>query len=303
MNVLYTFDTKFWRMAAVSIDSLMRNHSHPNSVTIYCMVAPHTRGRAKISQIVQSYGGELVWRPIRNFKNPFRRHTFRRWSPVIYYRLFAHRIFPDLDRILYLDSDTLVLGDLTELYQTDISKHTMAAVCDMAPINITPIASGRYVQNFIKTYLKHNLYVNSGVLLINLKQMSRYDDSFQNADIPLQYPDQDLINYCLDGDILRLPLRYNFTTSIDGASPYITHAEYADAQSNTMIYHFYAIKPYIYHLTPRNIYQMFTSAAQQIGFYPPDFYSSKKRHHNRRTGIFGLRLHRGKTLRFFGIKM
>ena len=303
MNILYTFDTKFWRMAAVSIGSLMRHCSKANQITVYCMVAPHTRGRAQISKIVKQSGGRLVWRTVRNYENPFHKRAHHRWSPVIYYRLFAHRIFPDLDRILYLDSDTLVLGDLTEMYQTDISKHTMAGVCDMAPINIKNISCAQYVQNFIDTHLKHKLYINSGVLLINLKHMSQYDAAFQNANIPLQYPDQDLINYCLDGDILRLPLRYNFTTSIAGASPYITRTEYNDAERNTMIYHFYAIKPYIYNLTPRDVYQMFASAAQQVNMYPPDFYKPAKRRPNTHTGIFGLRLHKNKTLRFFGIKI
>ncbi len=37
-----------------------------------------------------------------------------------YYRLSAQNVFPDLDKMLYLDGDTLVYGDLTPLYTLEM---------------------------------------------------------------------------------------------------------------------------------------------------------------------------------------
>ena len=45
---------------------------------------------------------------------------FNYTSPETYYRLFIPNLFPDYDKVLYLDSDIIVCEDLTELYNTDI---------------------------------------------------------------------------------------------------------------------------------------------------------------------------------------
>lgn len=174
INVLYAFDTRYWKMAAVSIYSLLKNCRSDTICNIHCMVAPYTHGRRNILKIVNNFkNARLVWRPIHKHDNPFIRYDFSRWSPVIFYRLFAHRIFPHLDKILYLDSDTLIFNDLTELYNTDISGFTMGAVRDMAPTEDLNNKNGKYVHDFANKYLKNGPYFNSGVLLINLKNMAK----------------------------------------------------------------------------------------------------------------------------------
>ena len=54
VNVLYCFDSKFWRMAAVSIESLLNAARDTTQITIYCMVAPRTQGRRKIEKIIKN---------------------------------------------------------------------------------------------------------------------------------------------------------------------------------------------------------------------------------------------------------
>ena len=49
-------------------------------------------------------------------------------SDVDYFKFFFSEIFQNFDKILYLDSDILVLGDLSSLYNTDIQDKYVAAV-------------------------------------------------------------------------------------------------------------------------------------------------------------------------------
>ncbi|MBQ3039435.1 MAG: glycosyltransferase family 8 protein [Alphaproteobacteria bacterium] len=270
INVLYTFDSKFWRLAAVAINSLMAHRDTNTEITVYCMVAPFTRGKKKIKQIVTSQGGNLVWRKIRKRENPYRKYDYSRWSPVIFYRLFAHRIFQDIDKILYMDSDTLVQTDMRELFDIDISQYALGAVRDMAPTEDPDSYAGKYVRKFKEQYLKNDLYVNSGVLLINLKKMLEFEQDLTNVKIALRYPDQDIINVALDGKILELPLRYNFIPDRLCSAKFSKDA-YIDAVKRPAIYHFYAIKPYIYHLNSRETYAMFANAARAVGMYPDQF--------------------------------
>lgn len=306
INILYCFDEKFWRLAAVSIRSLMLSQRHPENLVVHCMVAPRTHGRRKIQRIITNAGGKLVWRVIRPRENPYGEYDFSRWSPVIFFRLFAHRVFPQLDKILYLDSDTLVRGDITQLYNTNISKYAMGAIRDMAPTEIADNPNGKYVREFIEQHLKHNLYINSGVLLLNLNKMRECEPDLLNVRVPLKYPDQDILNVGLDGKIRELPLKYNFIPEMQISSKFSDTAKKA-AIKGAVIHHFYAIKPYMYHPMFPQTYSDFYKMASPLGLYPEDFVKadmkriSKKYRHDSKTHIPHLRLDKRGRLKLFGI--
>lgn len=309
INILYCFDNNFWKMAAVSINSLIETKSPNTTVNIYCMVAPHTHGRRKIKKII-GQNGNLIWKTISKKQNPYINHDYSRWSPVIFYRLFAHNVFPKLNKLLYIDSDTLIQSDLTELYNTDISKHALAAVRDMAPINIPNDKNGQYVREFKEKYLKHDLYINSGVLLLNLQHLRTIPTPWE-TNCKLTYPDQDILNTVFDGKILELPLRYNCIPyySVDKK---FKLSERNFVKEHIHIAHFYAVKPYYYDFVSRETYSMFASAANKIGLYPEDFIKqdakkqrkkAKKQKTDNSTGIPFLRIDKKGYLRLFGIRI
>ncbi len=312
INVLYTFDTNFWQMALVSMHSLMCNKAADTDVTVYCMVAPHTRGYRRIKRIVTSRGGKLVWRVIRDKENPFQNHDYLRWSPVIFYRLFAHNIFPHLDKFLYLDSDTIVRSDLTELFNTDISKYAIGAIRDMSPVSVKGDPFGEYIINFNKKYKPRQpkLYVNSGVLLINTEKMRECDSDLRISPVGLKYPDQDILNIALDGKMRELPLKYNCVPvkTIDASFPKrFVHK----SDDDIVIAHFYAVKPYIYAIVPREVYSLFFQYADEIGVSPEklerEAFKRSAKHSSKnmgnRTYIPFLRTDRRGYLRLFGIRV
>ncbi len=57
-------------------------------------------------------------------------------------------------KILYLDSDTLICDDLSELFYTDISKYTLGAIQDMAPRDDINNPNGKYVNEFERNIIK-----------------------------------------------------------------------------------------------------------------------------------------------------
>lgn len=307
INVLYAFDTGFWRLAAVSIYSLMKNKKPDTIYNIYCMVPPHTRGRRKIEKILSRFPGRgaLIWRTIKKSENPFRTYDFSRWSPVIFYRLFAHKIFPNAQKMLYLDSDTLVQGDLSNLYNTDISQYAAGAVIDMAPVKDKKNPNGQYVRNFSEKYLKNGPYFNSGVLLLNIKNMTKNEMLLKNIKVKLKYPDQDIMNVALVGKIRPLELKYNLAPGVKIPKTFpLTQAQ--DAKSGPAILHFYSGKPYYYDAVPREIYSIFYKTATEIGMHPDDFIrqeqkrQNKRERHNNKTNIPFLHIRHNK-LTLFGL--
>ena len=107
-----------------------------------------------------------------------------------YYRAFIPRLFPQYDKILYLDSDIVLNGDVSELFNTDIKDNYLIAVLD-GIVAATPIFL-EYVHNFLNQYK----YFNAGVLVMNSKALRAMDFETKFFDLLSKFkfeiaPDQD----------------------------------------------------------------------------------------------------------------
>lgn len=133
------------------------------------------------------------------------------FSVVTYYRLFIASLFPEYDKIVYLDCDLVVLGDVSELYNTDLGESIIGA------------APEQFVQNTdeFRAYAEKALgvdpdgYVNAGVLVISLDKFrehrieERFIDLISSYDFDLLDPDQAYINFLCSGKIHMLPNGWN----------------------------------------------------------------------------------------------
>ena len=242
------------------------------------MVAPHTRGRFKISRIIKKHksGNRLIWHVVKD--NPFQSYEYSRWSPVIWYRLFAHRVFKDIDKMIYLDSDTLVQKDLSELFDTDLTGYCIGAIRDIAPTEDKYHSVGLYVKDFSDKYLNKGVYYISGVLLLNLKEIEKNEHLFFETKIPLVYPDQDLLNVAMLGKIKTLPLKYNLAPGL--LIPKTFSKKEADDifHNGASISHCYSVKPYRKIGADKETVDIFEKHAAAIGMKPLDFIKLDKKY-------------------------
>lgn len=270
------------------------------------MVAPHTNGKRQIQKMISGFSrAGLVWRVIKKSENPFQSYDYSRWSPVIFYRLIACSIFPNIDKLLYLDSDTLVCGDLSELFNTNISNYALGAVRDMAPTEDANNPNGKYVREFAENHLQNDVYFNSGILLMNLKNMAKNQQLLLDVKVPLKYPDQDILNVGLHKQIKPLALKYNFAPGVKISKNFTGHDRNAD--QDYKILHFYTAKPYYYQYVPHDMYTMFYKHCTALNFYPDEFVADEQKHFRKqkqstRTNIPFLRI-QNNTIRLFGIKI
>lgn len=263
VNILYTFDSKFSKLTAVSVYSLLK-HKNKNSVyKIHFMTPPFTHGKKRIKKIAKKFNTQIVWHTV--FKSPYKKHDYSRWSPVIFYRLFAYKKIHNIEKILYLDSDTLIFKDLTSLYDTDMSSYVMGGIEDFGQTKVAKQELQQYIKDFIQKYMDNKPYINSGVLLINLTALSKFEQKLLGADIKLKYPDQDLINYVLNNHIKYLPQEYNLI--YDG--PFLLPDK--PNPEDYAIIHCYSVKPYFYEYTPKKLFSTFCELAAEIKLYQDDF--------------------------------
>lgn len=125
-----------------------------------------------------------------------------------YYRLFLAELLPNnIDKVIYLDGDIIVRHSLLEIYNTNLENKAVAVVTDMDEGSIKKYNYLRYKQSLG--------YFNAGVLLINLKYWREYNLLNEFIDFATKYPecikfhDQDVLNFVLKENKIKLPLKYN----------------------------------------------------------------------------------------------
>lgn len=150
-----------------------------------------------------------ISKQIENIKSYFK--NVYHFSIVTYYRLFIASLFPQYDKIVYLDCDLIVLGNISKLYNTPIGENILGAVPDQYVCNTEEFRT--YAEKAIG--VDPNTYFNAGVLIISLEQFRKNDieNKFINLiseyDFDLLDPDQAYLNYLCFGKTHHLPNGWN----------------------------------------------------------------------------------------------
>lgn len=129
-------------------------------------------------------------------------------SSAVLYRLKIAELLPDLDRVIYLDADTLVLSPLRPLWEEDLEGRPIAAVLDIGFPSFAGIIAWRDLG------LEPDArYFNSGVLAIDLDRWRELDVGAQALELGARHyfrlRDQCALNVACVDDWHRVPARWN----------------------------------------------------------------------------------------------
>lgn len=132
------------------------------------------------------------------------------FSKDMYSRYLLPELLPHEKKVLYLDADILVTGDISELYDTQLSDMSLAAIKDIG------IQRPQFTEYMDSLGLDGQNYFNSGVLLMNLDKMRKNNtaitliETTKKFDSKLRHPDQDVINIVFKRDIQEVSSIWNF---------------------------------------------------------------------------------------------
>ena len=118
------------------------------------------------------------------------------WTPIGLIRVALSKVFPDIDRILTIDCDTIVVDDVSDLWDVPIDGKYFAGVKE-------PVLSGR----------SNGIYVNAGVVMLNLDKIRQDGKDDEMIDLlnakKLYFVAQDAMNHCCRYGIVEIPSEYN----------------------------------------------------------------------------------------------
>ena len=160
----------------------------------------------------------------------------RHVSKAAYYRLSILDIFKDFDKVMYLDADSYVLGDINELFDMNIKDKQIAGVKDSITYEIPwrekKISYKNYsgkALDYFNEYLhlsdsKLNNYFSSGVLVFNLKKIDKEKKIKKLKELlknDYYCHDQDILNLLFDeNETFLLGREWNYFNSGPVLKPY-----------------------------------------------------------------------------------
>ncbi|MBO4815897.1 MAG: glycosyltransferase family 8 protein [Clostridia bacterium] len=213
MNILYCGDNNITDGLIISILSLLKNIKEKLNIYVLTMElvtenktynaisnasidyldkivkSKNEKSFVKKIDITNMYKEEL---PIKNMET--------RFTPYCMVRLFADKIQEIPDRILYLDTDVICRKDCLEFYNQDIENYELVGVLDF------------YGSHFFRNNIFKKDYLNSGVLLLNMKKI-KATKLFENCrkkciEEEMFMPDQSAINKLTTAKKI-MPRKYN----------------------------------------------------------------------------------------------
>lgn len=149
-----------------------------------------------------------------------------------FYRLVLTEILPpDIDKVIYLDSDIVVNMNIARLWEIELGDKIFAAVPEAA--------NGMLLQKFmplcLEGYVKAEDYFNSGVLLMNLNRLRGEGETLKRGATFRGKRnkgcfDQDILNYLFATDYIKLPVEFNCFVK--------THRNLKEGAAFGKIYHY-----------------------------------------------------------------
>ena len=250
INILYQFNEGYVPYAGASIVSLLENNKHIDEIVCY-LIGEDVSEESKelLLHQIALYGRKAVFLDAVQIVSKMKALGLNdyRGSYATNIKMFVSEFLPEsVKRILYIDSDTIVAGNLQSLERVDMHGQPIAMVLD------SMCGTHKQAMGFGKA----EAYFNGGVILFDmecwrrLRCTERICEHLEKERCHYMAPDQDAINIVLRGEIAKLDVRYNIQPlHVDygyetylrffGQKEYYTKDEVEQALNNPVIFHFF----------------------------------------------------------------
>lgn len=206
--IFFASDDNYAPFLSVAIISLLDKSDKNKFYKIHVIHDNMSIENIKKIKSLEKPNSEIIFTPINNNLECINDIKDNRLRPdiftlTIYFRLFIPEMFKEYDKAIYIDCDIVLNSDISELYEISLENNYIGACRDKSIIGIKEFEN--YFTNGVG--IDYRDYINSGVLLLNMKELRNKKISekflylfnkyhFENVD-----PDQAYINFLCNGKI------------------------------------------------------------------------------------------------------
>lgn len=246
LHIAIASDENYARFVATLITSVIKNNSNFQQISFHLLsngISETTLDKIKASIKYEKH--HLIFYDISDLEERLSIEVPKTIALTAYARLFMNRIISeDIDKVLYLDTDIIVVNQLDKVWNIELEDNLVAGCLDIFEGDSAKIKVG--LSSF-------DPYFNSGVLLINLKQWRnenidlKFVDFLKSHNGKVYHHDQGIINGVCKDRITILPPEYNLHSTVFShpyslivkiIQPYYKQQEYDNALEKPVIIHF-----------------------------------------------------------------
>lgn len=210
--IFFACDDNFVKYTMVSMRSIMDNASRDYKYVVHILNTNICDEMKKAVMDMTEENFEIRFEDVTGYltsisdKLPLRDY----YSKTTYFRMFIAEMFPEYEKAIYIDSDTIVNGDISELYLHDLKDNYVGAANEQ--VMIQENVYGEYVEKVLGIDRYH--YFNAGLLLINCEQFRKNHVLDQFVDLLHTYnfvvtQDEDYLNLICKDRVLWLEQPWN----------------------------------------------------------------------------------------------
>lgn len=169
--IFYACDDNFVKYTIVSLHSMKENASREYLYKIYVLNTNISERMKNIMRGMADENFEIQFVDVTDKLESVKEQLPIRdyYSKTTYFRLFIAEMFPEYDKAIYIDSDTVVLGDIAEFYGHELGDKWLGGAHEQAMVQVDEY--GTYVEECLG--VERDNYFNAGVILINCEQFRR----------------------------------------------------------------------------------------------------------------------------------
>ncbi len=260
--LFFATDDNYLPCLSITLESILENCSREYEYEAFVLHSGiRQEYQEKILRYNQNEGFSISFVDVSERVKEIAEHLAIRdyYTATTYYRVFIASMFPQYDKAFYIDCDTVILGDLSELYEIELGKNMLAA----APCE--GVNSFEVYKCYVSTVggLKPERYFNAGFLLMNLKIFREEGFYEQFAELARKYKfvviqDEDYLNVLCQDRVLVLPRAWNKTPVAPDILP---------REELRVVHYIMTWKPWHYSDVP--YFDYFWEYAKRTEFYAP----------------------------------
>lgn len=215
INVAYITDCGFLLATCVSLHSLLRCRAPGSVYNIFIVLTGVGREFAELFEgfAQEGFSVRCVFAGIEYENFRIKKAGFH-VSPAAILKFELPNLFPDIDKLLYIDGDTIINKDLAQLFAVKIDGAYAAVVEDIKP-------KYRYNPSMLEKLdiAEHRAYFNTGMMLLNLARLRENDMPERlmayRRDGKNFFMDQDAFNVVFADEVVYLSCFYNFLVTLE----------------------------------------------------------------------------------------
>ncbi len=257
--IFFICDDNYMKYINVCIKSIVANASADNDYEIHILNTDITEKTMEITRRLETSYVKIEFDDVTERFEKIKEKLFARdyYNLTTYYRFFIADMFPQFDKVIYIDGDTVVLDDIAKLYDIDLGDNIIGGAHEQAFVQSD--LYGTYIDKVLG--ISRYETINAGVMLMDTYAFRKEEILAKFIKLLGEYKfvvtqDEDYLNVLCNGRIKFIDDGWNTQTFMDLV---------VEEQDMKIIHYDMAIKPWTF--KDCKLFNYFWFYAEQTEYY------------------------------------